>query len=77
MRTLNYFLSDASKHKARVHHLYFIETFLKANVKHTVSVKLDIRYGEYFPEYAKYFGRPLRLNKSMYGMTNYEKLSDD
>ena len=25
---------------------------------------------EYFPEYANYFGRPLRLNKPMYGMTN-------
>ena len=28
MRTLKYFLSDAAKHKARVHQLYFIGAFL-------------------------------------------------
>ena len=33
-------------------------------------MKLDSRYGEYLPEYAHYFGRPLRLKKSMYVMTN-------
>ena len=49
MRTLNYFLADASKHKSRVHQLDFIGAFLKANVKHRVFVKLDSRYGEYFP----------------------------
>ena len=40
-------------------------------------MKLDSIYGEYFPEYANYFGRPLRLKKSMYGMTNNGKLFDD
>ena len=34
--TLKYFLSDASKHKSRVHQLDFIEVFLQANVKHSV-----------------------------------------
>ena len=32
--------------------------------------KLDIRYTDYFPEYAQYFGRALRLLNSMYGMNN-------
>ena len=59
-----------SNHKRRVHQFYFIGEFLQANVKHTVFVKLDSRYGEYLPEYGNYFGRPLRLNKSMYGMIN-------
>ena len=77
MRTLNYFLADASKHKARVQQLNFIGEFLQANVKHGVFVKLGSRYREYLPEYANYFGRPLRINKSMYGMTTYGYLFDD
>ena len=36
MRTLKYFLSDAAKHKARVHQLYFIGAFLQAKVKNRV-----------------------------------------
>ena len=40
-------------------------------------VKLDIRYTDYFPEYAKYFGIALRLLKSIYGMTNSGKLFTD
>ena len=39
-----------------------------------VFVKLDSRYEDYFPEYSNYFGRALRLLKSMYGMTNSGKL---
>ena len=71
MRTFNYFLADAAKHKARVHQLDFIGAFLQAKVKNRVFVKLDSRYTDYFQEYAKYFGRSLGLLKSMYGMTNY------
>ena len=53
MRTLKYFLADAAKHKARVHQLYFIGEFLQAKVKNRDFVKLDIRYTDYFPEYAQ------------------------
>ena len=77
MMTLKYFLADAAKHKARVHQLDFIGEFLQAKVKNIVFVKLDIRYTDYFPEYANYFGRALRLLKSMYGMTNSGKLFAD
>ena len=77
MRTLNYFLADAVKHKSIVHQLDFIGAFLKANVKHRVFVELDSRYEEYFPEYAKFFGRQLILNKLMYGMTNSGNLFSD
>ena len=58
MRTLKYFLEDAAEHKARVHQLYFIGTFLQAKVKNRLFVKLDIRYTDYFPSYAKYFEEP-------------------
>ena len=37
-------------------------------------VKLDMRYVDYFPEYAQYFGRALRFLNSIYGMTNSGKL---
>ena len=77
MRTLKYFLADAAKHKARVHQLYFIGAFLKANFKKRVFVKLDKRYATYFPEYAQYFERALKLLKSMYGMTNSGKMFAD
>ena len=74
MRNLNYFLEDAAKHKARVHQLYFIGAFLQAKVNNRDFVKLYIRYTDYFPEYAKYFGRALRLLKFMYGMNNSGEL---
>ena len=53
MRNLKYFLADAAKPKARVHQLDFIGAFLQAKLKNRVFVKLDIRYKDYFPEYAK------------------------
>ena len=77
MRTLKYFLADATKHKARIHQLDFIDAFLQANVKNRVFVKLDMRYADCFPEYAQYFGRALKLLKSMYGITNSGKLFAD
>ena len=33
MSTLKYFLADATKHKARVHQLYFIRAFLQSQGK--------------------------------------------
>ena len=77
MRTLKYFLVYVAKNKARVHHLYFIGAFLQAKVKNKFFVKLDIRYTDYFLEYENYFGRALRILKSMYGMTNSGKLFAD
>ena len=40
-------------------------------------MKLYSRYADYFPEYPNYFGRALKLLKSIYGMTNSGKLSAD
>ena len=70
MRTLKYFLADAAKHRARVHQLDFIGAFLQDNDKNRVFVKFDMRYADYFPVYAQYFGKYLKLVKSVYGMTN-------
>ena len=77
MRTLKYFLAYAAKNKARFHQLDFIGEFLQAKFKNRVFFKLDMRYADYFLEYAQYFGRALKLLKSMYGMTNSGKLFAD
>ena len=74
---MKYFLAYATKHKGRVHQLDFIGAFLQAKSKNRVFVKLDSRYTDYFPYYANYFGRALRLLNSMYGMTNSGKLFAD
>ena len=76
-RTLNYFLVDAAKNKTIVHQLDLIGDFIQANVKDRFLVKLDSRYGEYFPEYSNYYGRPSKLNKSMYKITNSGNLFSD
>ena len=77
IRNLKYFLVYATKHKAKFHQLYFIGAFLQAKVKNIVFLKLNSRYTDYFPEYSKYFGRALRLLKSMYGITSNGKLFFD
>ena len=48
MRNFKYFLTDATKHKSRIHQLYFNRVFLQAKVKNRVFVKLDSRYADYF-----------------------------
>ena len=63
MRTLKYFLADAAKYKARVHQIDFIGAFLQDKVNNRVFVKLDMRYADYFPEYAQYFGRAFKIVK--------------
>ena len=77
MSTLNFFLTDATKHKAKVRQLYFIGEFLQEKVKNIVFVNLDSRYTDYFTKYSKYFGRSLVLLNSIYGMTNSGKLFAD
>ena len=42
MKTLKYFLADATKHKVRVHQLDFIEEFLQAKLKN----RLFINFGQ-------------------------------
>ena len=77
MSTWKYFLADDVNHMAILYQLDFIGALLQAKVMNRVCVKLDSRYIDYFPEYSSYFGRALILLKSMYGMINYGKLSDD
>ena len=77
MRNLKYLLVDDSSNKSIVHQLGLIGTFLQSNVENRVFVHSENIYVEYLPEYANYFGRLLRLKKSIYGMTNSGKLFAD
>ena len=58
-----------------MHQFYFIGAFFQEIFKKRVFVNLNSRYTDYFPEYSNFFGKALRLLKSMYSMTNYGTLS--
>ena len=68
-RAMKMFLADASRHKARVRQLDFIGAFLQAKVRSRVFIRMPASYGEIWPEFKPYCGIPVRLAKSMYGMT--------
>ena len=68
-QALKIFLADAAHLQVRVHQLDFVGAFLQAKVCSQIFVKLPAMYGSIFPEYQQYSGMPLRLLKSMYGMT--------
>ena len=46
----------------------FIGAYLQAKVIGRHFIKLPLEYAYHFPEYAKYFGIPLLLNKGIYGL---------
>ena len=77
MRTLKYLLVNAVKKKARVHQLYLIGEILQAKVKNKLFMRFDSRCAKYFPKYSNYFGKSLRLLKSIYYMTKSGKLFGD
>ena len=68
-RSLKLFLANACKHGARVRQLDFVGAFLQAPMRSRVLIKIPEFYGKVFPEFSKYCGTPLLLNKSMYGQT--------
>ena len=67
-KTLRMFLASASKCNFKVKQLDYIGAFLQAPVRSKIFVPLPAEYLEIYPEYAQYFGRPLKLLKSCYGM---------
>jgi hypothetical protein len=68
-RALKIFLAHASYLRVRIHQLDFVGAFLQAKVHSRIFMKLPALYRSIFPEYQKYCGTPLRLIKSMTGMT--------
>ncbi len=68
-KSLKMFLADAARSRFKVHQLDFVGAFLLANVRGRIFVTLTKVYGNIWPEFKEYCGRPLRLVKVMYGMT--------
>lgn len=68
-RALKMFLAHTSRCKARVKQLDFVGAFLQAKTRSRVFVIIPPIYGVLFPEYKAFCGKPVRLAKSMYGMT--------
>jgi hypothetical protein len=68
-RALKLFLAHAARLHVRVRQLDFIGAFLQAKVRSRIFVRLPAIYGNIFREYKISSGVPLRLLKSMYGMT--------
>jgi hypothetical protein len=68
-RALKMFLAHACRTKARVKQLDFVGAFLQAKTRSRVFVIIPKIYGILFPEYKEFCGKPVRLAKSMYGMT--------
>jgi len=66
---LKLFLAHAARLRVRVRQLDFIRAFLQAKVCSRIFVKLPAIYGSLYPEFKHFCGVPLRLLKSMYGMT--------
>ena len=73
-RALKMFIADSARHRARTKQLDFIGAFLQAKMRYRMFVTLPAKYGELFPEYKEWCGRPLLLLKSMYGTTYSGKM---
>jgi len=69
IRTVKVFLALAASLKRRVKQGDFVGAYLQAKVRGRVFIRLDPRMKDLFPDLAKYFGPPLRLNKGIYGLT--------
>jgi transposase InsO family protein len=68
-RSLKMFLAHAARLKVRVRQMDFIGAFLQAKVRSRVFIKMPAIYGDLFPDLKAYCGVPIRLVKSMYGMS--------
>ena len=72
-RGIRIFLAKAAITRSKVKQLDFLGAFLQAPVRSVVYVILDNIIAEICPEYSKWCGVPLRLRRSIYGMTHSGK----
>ena len=67
--TMKLFFANAAKLGQKVRQLDYVGAFLQAKCKNRIFIRLPIEYAKHYPEYAKYFGKPLLLKKTIYGLT--------
>ena len=81
-RLLRRFIAEAARTGKSIKQLDFISAFVQAVVKERIFVKFPSCLKKYVPEdLEKYFDRPLKLNKGLYGTTHsakwwWEELND-
>ena len=68
-RSFKLFLANATKYKCRIKQLDFVGAYLQAKMQSDVWICIPKYYATLFSEYKEYFGRPIKLEKSMYGQT--------
>ena len=66
-RLLKCFITDSTLNQVMIYQLDFIQAFIQSDVKKRMFVLLDKECKQFCPKLAKYFGRPLRLKKCLYG----------
>eukprot|EP00957_Ditylum_brightwellii_P152342 11597600-Ditylum_brightwellii.AAC.2 len=74
MKGLRIFLAQAATFLKKVKQTDFIGTYLQAKATDRFFMRLSDIYKQYFTTVSKYFGRPLRFNKAIYGLTQSGKL---
>jgi len=67
-RGVKMFIANMCAARRQIKSADFIGAYLQAKVVGRHFVKLPKEYAFHFPQYAKYFGVPLLLNKGMYGL---------
>ena len=76
-RALRIFLAFASQSKCRVYQLDFIGASLQPSARNRTFTTLPADWARFFPEMATWFGKPLRLKKSLYGAVDASRNWDD
>ncbi len=66
-RLLRCFIADATRNKATIYQLDFIQAFIQSEMKKRMFVILDKEYEQFCPNQKGNFGRPLRLKRCLYG----------
>ena len=74
IRLLKLFLCMAARRRRRVYQGDYVGAYLQAKMDRKVYVKLPIELAEYFPELAEWFGVPLLLENSCYGINSAGRL---
>ena len=69
MRLLKTFVAAATQEGKEIKQVDFIAAFIQARVRERVFVKLSEDLSAACPEYSHMFGRPLRLERGLYGLT--------
>ena len=73
-RLLKVFIADAARRKRRIFQTDFVGAYLQAYMDRRIFVRLPSEWAAHFPEYAEWFGIPLLLKKSAYGISSAGRL---